>query len=247
MKKLNDKLKSFYNQHSGRKSVNFVMSDEASKRVKEEIFSKLGSVTVDSPTPVSALGKLSGLLLKSYVLVPLLVILFITGTTYASANSLPGDSLYGVKRQVEKAQLLIAPTEEAKLELEERFAQKRLDEFERISSNQSPDKQGNEEDNERENVDKSSDTVINIDGDSVSSDRKNNKWQHQDKAREEADKAVESLKKTREDWQRKGNNEKADEVERKVRQYRQQLEDHEGQVRGAEDSKEDHIENLFED
>jgi type VI secretion system secreted protein VgrG len=50
------------------------------------------------------------------------------GVVNASAPSLPGDPLYGVKRTVEQAQLILAANPLARAQLEEQFAARRVDE-----------------------------------------------------------------------------------------------------------------------
>ena len=60
----------------------------------------------------------------------LLVVSF--GAAYAAGEALPGDPLYGVKRGLEQAALAINPTARGDTGLLLRFAQRRLDEAERL-------------------------------------------------------------------------------------------------------------------
>jgi Domain of unknown function (DUF5667) len=125
---MNNKLKQFYND--SRDSL----SDDAHVRIKKDIFSKL-DYRLPAVASVSLMDKVSNMLFRSYVIAPLALVLFITGTTITSAHSLPGDKLYSVKRKIENARLLIAPSEDAKLELEANFAQNRLEEAEKMETN----------------------------------------------------------------------------------------------------------------
>jgi hypothetical protein len=65
----------------------------------------------------------------------LVLILAIAGTARASANSLPGDTLYPVKRAIEDTRLALAsPGAEASLRVE--FAGRRMDEFQKLMARQ---------------------------------------------------------------------------------------------------------------
>lgn len=91
---------------------------------------------MSEPAPeqsLSAWAHFGKLFSKVYVLAPLAVVLFIIATTAASASALPGDWLYPVKRQVENAQVLLAPTPQVKLHLQVRFTQKRISELEQTA------------------------------------------------------------------------------------------------------------------
>ena len=50
------------------------------------------------------------------------------GVVSASAPSLPGDTLYGVKRTVEQVEMSLAPDPQTRAQLEEQFAMRRVDE-----------------------------------------------------------------------------------------------------------------------
>ncbi len=54
------------------------------------------------------------------------------GLVSASAQSLPGDPLYGVKRTVEQTQLLLASDSQTRTQLEEQFAERRIREAQTI-------------------------------------------------------------------------------------------------------------------
>lgn len=64
-----------------------------------------------------------------YSLVLVICLMVFGSTAFASSNALPGEILYPVKRVTEKLQLNVATSEEAKVNLQARFAQKRLQEL----------------------------------------------------------------------------------------------------------------------
>ena len=56
------------------------------------------------------------------------------GALTVSAQSLPGDPLYGLKRTVEQTQILFSPNAEARAELEHQFTTRRLEEVEQVTA-----------------------------------------------------------------------------------------------------------------
>jgi len=66
-----------------------------------------------------------------FIALALMASLF-TGGNIVSANSLPGDALYGVKRTSERVQLLLTLDAENKGELEQRFNERRVDEVRQV-------------------------------------------------------------------------------------------------------------------
>ena len=62
-------------------------------------------------------------------------------TAYAARNSLPGNSLFAIKRAEENTQLIFTINPQAKANLEIALAQKRLDEAQQVFSNTSPNNQ----------------------------------------------------------------------------------------------------------
>jgi len=81
---------------------------------------------------------LQSLLRRSAAVVALAAILVVTvlggGTIAASANSLPGDSLYGVKRMAEEVQLALTLDQQAKSELVQKLDERRRDEARAIAT-----------------------------------------------------------------------------------------------------------------
>ena len=123
---MNDKLKQFYKDNQ--EQVSF--SSEFKQRAKERIFTRLSDPLPEEKTSFWMVVHV--FTLKTYVVVPLVVLLFVFGTTVVSANSVPGDLLYPVKRKVETARVLFAPTQESKLNLQINFAEKRSRELEKV-------------------------------------------------------------------------------------------------------------------
>ena len=126
---MNHRLKNLYSKYTSPKAV---LSMEDKQRIKEKVFARLSEPL---PEPTSSFWSgLKKFTLHSYVLVPLVLLLFIVSTTVASAHALPGDVLYPVKRQVESARVYLAQSPEDKLDLEVNFAQKRLQELEDVKA-----------------------------------------------------------------------------------------------------------------
>jgi type VI secretion system secreted protein VgrG len=83
-------------------------------------------------SPASRRGFLQQLLTTRAWATGLAVVLALVIGTYgvvsASAPSLPGDALYGVKRTVEEVEMSLAPNPQTRAQLEEQFAVRRVDE-----------------------------------------------------------------------------------------------------------------------
>ena len=100
--------------------------------LKQQLLATIATTEVGaSPTPWYRMGRV---FLHGYIFAPLLILVFSFGAAFASADSTPGDILYPVKRQVENIRVLVSPTQEQKLNLQVNFAQKRLEEAERVRS-----------------------------------------------------------------------------------------------------------------
>ncbi|HEX3096021.1 MAG TPA: DUF5667 domain-containing protein, partial [Patescibacteria group bacterium] len=176
--------------------------------------------------PVSVWQKFRNLFLHSYIIAPLVILLFITGTAYASADALPGDTLYNVKRTVEDARVVLAPTADSKLQLQLEFAQKRLQELETLRANENP-KQPDAV-NDDSNKDKSSETFsIDAQDDNANADQNQRNNNHDQKkirqnsnrqniAKQEAKKAIENLE---------GNKNRTQQFNDKLKDLNKQLQD----------------------
>jgi hypothetical protein len=81
---------------------------------------------------------LQSLLRRSTVVVALVAVLLVTllggGTIAASANSLPGDSLYAVKRMTEEFQLVLTLDRQAKAQLVQELDQRRREEAKAVAT-----------------------------------------------------------------------------------------------------------------
>ncbi|MGH2521806.1 MAG: DUF5666 domain-containing protein [Anaerolineales bacterium] len=71
---------------------------------------------------------------RALTLVALVFGLGAYGVITASAQSMPGDPLYGVKRTVEQAQLLFSPDPRMRAQLEERFSERRVEEVQQLTT-----------------------------------------------------------------------------------------------------------------
>jgi len=104
------------------------LSDAAVDRIEARLMAELDGVTrfervARRPAPAGALRWLAYAAAACLVLV-----MFAGGATYVSADSLPGDPLYGVKRTVERLRLaIVADQDEAALRVE--LAERRVNEF----------------------------------------------------------------------------------------------------------------------
>ncbi len=101
-------------------------------RIEARIRSQQVSATAARRPAGSATWRPAPSLASALIALGLLVVSF--GAAYAAGDSLPGDPLYGVKRGLERAALAINPTARGDTGLLLRFAQRRLDEAERLAA-----------------------------------------------------------------------------------------------------------------
>jgi hypothetical protein len=208
---MDNKLKQFYNEHSRREHG---FSDEASKRVKEQIFARLGNAIAEEPV-ISSWEKFYSLFSKSFVIAPLAFVLFIGGTAIASADALPGDRLYVVKRQLENVRLFVAPTQEAKLQIREDLAQKRIEEMElNLKAQEAVSK---------DTVDPSEEVKPN--NTEAGNQEESKSVKRAEQAKQEAAKAIQKLNDTKKNWEKRGDQNKAKEIDEKVETLKKRLED----------------------
>lgn len=85
--------------------------------------------------PVFHLGKLA-----SFTLAAVLVLGLVTGATKASESSLPGDTLYSVKKVAEKVERVLATSDEAKVKVGIKHARRRLEEVTLLVAEKKEDK-----------------------------------------------------------------------------------------------------------
>lgn len=107
------------------------LSADGKSRIKDAVMKRLSE---PQPEPPQTLwDRLRGFAMSGYVLVPALLLIVTGLAAAASGSALPGEPLYPVKRQVESIQVMLAPTPEAKLNLQLNFAEERLKELEMVS------------------------------------------------------------------------------------------------------------------
>lgn len=235
---MKDSLKQFYKEHSNTSKVQ--LTDEAKQRVKAQVMMNLN---VNRETQTPTVSAWSSLLFRSYVIVPFIIVVFVGGTTYVSAKSIPGDILYPVKRKVEDVHIFITPTESKKSELKAEYAKKRLEEYNELKK-KDPSIQNNSQ---------TEDTNQNLEN--RAEDRKK---EAKRKAREDAKNAIEILKQTREDMEN-SHEERVKEIEDTLKEYEDENieaqkeneeinQDHEKDDKNDhEDDKEDKEDREFED
>lgn len=252
---MNDKLKQFYKNFSG-KNQN-ALSLDAKQRVKNKVLQRLSEVPEELPESVSMWSKLRhSMFMKSYVLAPLLLVLFVISATAVSANAVPGDVLYPIKRQVETARILLAPTPEAKLELELNFAEERIHELEKVQtlvnsgSSNSKEVEVTQEDTNNNQTrtfkkDSSDSKEAKNDSDTEDKELSNNSSEHNKsavsdrevRARKQAEGALQFLKDTENQYKEKEDHKRAEDLNKKIEDYQKRL--REGGEHKDEDRHED--------
>ncbi len=215
---MDDKLKQLYRQYS--ESGHSALSPEAKSRVKDKVFQRLSEpATAVQPQPVSFWEKLRGsFVVRSYVIVPLALILIIISSTAASATSLPGDLLYPLKRQVESARIWLAPTPAARMDLEVNFAEQRLQELKNLQDDEFPMlplQTGNSSTGVSANA-SSNANISNSNSDKNDDAIKAAKKKRKEQAKKEANDALEFLKKAQSQYQKDRQNQKADNLNRVI-------------------------------
>lgn len=213
---MDDKLKQLYRQYS--ESGRSALSPEAKSRVKDKVFQRLSEPATEVQLqPVSFWEKLRGsFIVRSYVIVPLALILIIVSSTAASATSLPGDLLYPLKRQVESARIWLAPTPEAKLDLEVNFAEQRLQELKNLQDDDfplTPQHQVNTQGNVDVTINANSQNSNSGKGDDAV---KAAKKKRKDQAKKDASDALDFLKKTQSQYEKDMKKQKADNLNRVI-------------------------------
>ncbi len=224
---MNEQLKKFYKDNAQVKSVS--LSADTKAKVKTAIFANLKNEPqiVES---VSWLENLKNLFTKSYVVIPLALILLVGGTTIVSADSIPGDILYPVKRKMEDVRLYVAPTSESRSELEIEFSKKRIEESEKLRSRQmetnSVDTKNVPEDENSNNEDK--DDKNDTSSVRTKEDKKNKPMERvrqiQISADKDAKEALEKLEKFQRKFQEEKREQRSEELKLEIEHYKKQQE-----------------------
>ena len=108
------------------------MTSETKERIKQTLLFKISKATQEKPLLSHRFPFL--MTFFRFAAVPLVLVLMLTATTYASATALPGEWLYSVKRAIEKSRIALSMSEKSKIELEVKFAEERVNELNRIKS-----------------------------------------------------------------------------------------------------------------
>ncbi len=215
---MDDKLKQLYRQYS--ESGRSALSPEAKSRVKDKVFQRLSEPATEVQLqPVSFWEKLRGsFIVRSYVIVPLALILIIISSTAASATSLPGDLLYPLKRQVESARIWLAPTPEAKLNLEINFAENRLQELKTLQDDEFPmlpQQPGNNNSSASVNAGVNANAQISNSNNSDDTARAAKK-KRKEQAKKDADDALKFLQRAQDQYKKDNQGKKADTLNRVI-------------------------------
>lgn len=144
--KFNSSLKNFQQKS---------LSDEQKNIMLSNIYESTGAnfETKPNATIVSPFGQYVFLFKKRAFVALAVLVLIMTGTTYASAQSLPGDLLYGFKTKViEPTITALKISEESKNEYKVYLIQKRIDELKELSKNNDLDRETKEESSEITNT-----------------------------------------------------------------------------------------------
>ncbi len=218
---MNEQLKNFYNQTQ--RTTETSLSEQSKERVKTKIFANLGAQIIE-PESDSWTEKFKGMFFRTYVIIPLVCLLFVVGSTSVSAGAIPGDKLYGVKRSVEEMQVLVAPTEEAKLQLQIHFAERRIKEDEKLNEDIKPNTQP-------QSITETPEVKV-----------EQKIEEPQRKIKSEANEAFNFVKEAEKKYRTKGKEQKAKDLEERFKKYQERYERTlNGQVNGAkiENNKDD--------
>ncbi len=107
------------------------LTPRAKLRVKEKLFSEIGTEEKNGTQPIWDFFRY--LNTASLLIAPMVVLFIITVTSKASSLSVPGDFLYPVKRVTENSKILLAPSDKIRVNLQIKFAEERLVEFEKVN------------------------------------------------------------------------------------------------------------------
>lgn len=124
------------NIKEGLKNLKEIKADNDFKiALRSKMLDKIGGgILTTQSQPISIW---QAIFMKKAVLIPLVLIIAILGTgiggAYASQSALPGDLLYPMKTATEKARVVLAINKNKKSELQIRFAERRLEEAEKLA------------------------------------------------------------------------------------------------------------------
>lgn len=126
-----DNLAHLYKQLSARTTT--PLSAAAKERIKGSVLQSIHTIPTHKATGVLTMHAWSFGLVR-FTTAAVLVLAVLSGTAYASGSSLPGDTLYTVKRAVESARISLASTPESKAKLQVLFTEERIRELDTIET-----------------------------------------------------------------------------------------------------------------
>lgn len=126
-----DKLISLYKKHSGYSVP--ALTEDSKERIKLRIFQNLHTEPEHAKTRTGTTRTWSFSFVR-FASFAVFILAVLSGTAYASGSSIPGDTLYPVKRAVEGARLSFASTAESKAKLQVQFTEERIRELNTIET-----------------------------------------------------------------------------------------------------------------
>lgn len=126
-----DKLVNLYKKHSEHSTP--ALTEDSKERIKLHIFETLRAEPNQAKIRTSA-TRVWSFGFFQFASFAVLILAVLSGTAYASGSSIPGDTLYPVKRAVEGARLSFASTAESKAKLQVQFTEERIRELDTIET-----------------------------------------------------------------------------------------------------------------
>ncbi len=108
------------------------------EQIKQAIMAEINSPVTEKETGWGFGWKERNLTFIRYIIASILGLSLVGGTTFASSNSLPGDTLYPIKQIKEKIEISLKVSAEAKAKLQSQFAEERLKELSRLRMQNPP-------------------------------------------------------------------------------------------------------------
>lgn len=126
-----DKLIHLYKKYSERGTPSLSIS--AKEQIKQRVLARIAAGP-DQAAQHTSSRRAWSLTLVRVSSFAVLILAVLSGTAYASGSSMPGDTLYSVKRAVEGARLSFASTPESKAKLQVQFTEERIRELDTLET-----------------------------------------------------------------------------------------------------------------
>ncbi len=126
-----DKLIHLYKKYSERGTPSLSIS--AKEQIKQRVLARIAAGP-DQAAQHTSPRRAWSLTLVRVSSFAVLILAVLSGTAYASGSSMPGDTLYSVKRAVEGARLSFASTPESKAKLQVQFTEERIRELDTLET-----------------------------------------------------------------------------------------------------------------